>query len=59
MDEERSRTLHRALADERRQRIVDELGAASSGVDAHELAARLDLHANTVRRHPASSRTPG
>jgi predicted ArsR family transcriptional regulator len=51
MDEEGSRTLHRALGDRRRQRIVDELGAAASGLDAHELAARLDLHANTVRWH--------
>jgi predicted ArsR family transcriptional regulator len=44
-------SLHRALADEGRRRIVDELRDASAGLDAHELAERLDLHANTVRWH--------
>ena len=43
--------LHRALADEHRVQIVDELRRAPRGLDAHELARRLGLHANTVRWH--------
>jgi predicted ArsR family transcriptional regulator len=43
--------LHRALADERRVRIVDELRSARSGLDASELGKRVGLHANTVRFH--------
>jgi predicted ArsR family transcriptional regulator len=43
--------LHRALADEHRARIVDELRRAPHGLDAQELAQRLGLHANTVRWH--------
>lgn len=43
--------LHRALGDERRSRIVEELRASASGLDAHELARRLGLHVNTVRWH--------
>ncbi len=43
--------LHRALADERRARIVDELTAARDGLDVQELGRRLGLHANTVRFH--------
>ncbi len=46
-------SLHRALADERRVRIVAELREAPDGLDAHELARRLGLHANTVRWHLA------
>jgi len=46
-------SVHRALADERRVRIVDELRGAPDGLDAHELARRLGLHANTVRWHLA------
>jgi predicted ArsR family transcriptional regulator len=42
---------HRALADERRERIVEELRAAEAGLDAPELARRLGLHANTIRWH--------
>jgi len=42
---------HRALADESRARIVDELRAERDGLDAHELGRRLGLHANTVRWH--------
>ena len=45
--------VHRALADERRARIVDELREHPKGLDAHELAARLELHPNTVRWHLA------
>jgi predicted ArsR family transcriptional regulator len=44
-------TRHRALADERRVRIVQELRGADGGLDAAELASRLDVHANTVRWH--------
>jgi predicted ArsR family transcriptional regulator len=63
---------HRALADERRSRIVEELRSQASGVDVHELGQRLGLHPNTVRWHlgiladagivtarRARSRTPG
>lgn len=42
---------HRALADERRERIVEELRTAETGLDAPELARRLGLHANTIRWH--------
>jgi predicted ArsR family transcriptional regulator len=44
-------SVHRALADPRRARIVDELDAAPGGLDVSELARRLGLHANTVRFH--------
>jgi predicted ArsR family transcriptional regulator len=43
--------IHRALADKQRVRIVDELQGAPTGLDAHELAERLALHANTIRWH--------
>jgi predicted ArsR family transcriptional regulator len=65
-------TRHRALADERRIRIVEELREAPDGLDAPELGRRLGLHANTVRWHlgiladagivgscPAPRATPG
>jgi len=42
---------HRALAGERRARIVAELEAAPEGLDAAELGRRVGLHANTVRWH--------
>ena len=44
-------TLHRALADDRRARIVSELESAGEGLDATELGARVGLHPNTVRWH--------
>jgi predicted ArsR family transcriptional regulator len=44
-------SVHRALADERRARIVDELRQNPGGLDAHELARRLELHPNTIRWH--------
>jgi predicted ArsR family transcriptional regulator len=44
---------HRALADEHRVRVVDELRGAPDGLDAHELARRLGLHPNTIRWHLA------
>lgn len=42
---------HRALADERRRRIVEELRSQPDGLDAAELARLLELHPNTVRWH--------
>jgi predicted ArsR family transcriptional regulator len=48
--EQRS-VVHRALGDERRARIVEELGDARTGLDAAELARRLGLHQNTIRFH--------
>jgi predicted ArsR family transcriptional regulator len=43
--------LHRALSDERRVQIVEELRGAADGLDVQELARRVGLHANTVRWH--------
>lgn len=51
MTEARETALHRALADERRARIVQELGEAPGGLDVQELAGRLGLHPNTMRWH--------
>ncbi|HST24499.1 MAG TPA: helix-turn-helix domain-containing protein [Gaiellaceae bacterium] len=64
--------LHRALADERRRQLVEELQGERSGLDVQELSRRLELHANTVRWHlgiladagivesrPAARTTPG
>lgn len=42
---------HRALADERRARIVAELGTAPGGLDLSELTRRLGQHPNTLRWH--------
>jgi predicted ArsR family transcriptional regulator len=42
---------HRALADERRVRILTELASSPDGLDAAELGRRVGLHANTVRWH--------
>ena len=44
-------SLHRALADPRRRRIVEELQGEREGLDARQLAAALGLHPNTVRWH--------
>lgn len=44
-------SLHRALADERRRQIVEELRTAPAGLDVAELARRVGLHQNTVRWH--------
>jgi predicted ArsR family transcriptional regulator len=65
--QERARVVHRALADERRARIVDELRRAPDGLDVHALAERVGLHQNTIRwhlgvladAHIVSSRTAG
>jgi predicted ArsR family transcriptional regulator len=46
-----SAAVNRALADEHRVRIVDELRGAPDGLDARELGRRLELHENTVRWH--------
>lgn len=43
--------VHRALADERRVRIVAELDTARAGLDAAEIGRRVGLHPNTVRWH--------
>jgi predicted ArsR family transcriptional regulator len=43
--------LERALTDERRARLADELRSAPAGLDVQELARRLGLHPNTVRWH--------
>jgi predicted ArsR family transcriptional regulator len=64
--------IYRALADERRSRIVEELRGERRGIDAQTLASRLNVHPNTVRWHlgilvdaglvvarRARSRTPG
>lgn len=51
--------VHRALADEHRARIVDELEREPDGLDVHELARRLALHANTVRWHLGILRDAG
>ena len=43
--------VHRALGDQHRARIVEELDRNPGGLDAHELSRRLELHPNTVRWH--------
>jgi len=54
-----STSEHRALADERRARIVKELQAAGRGLDTRELAAALSVHPNTVRWHLGILRDAG
>ncbi|HEU0304102.1 MAG TPA: helix-turn-helix domain-containing protein [Gaiellaceae bacterium] len=48
---EQPRTWHKALADDSRTRIVEELRDEPGGLDSHELGRRLELHPNTVRWH--------
>jgi predicted ArsR family transcriptional regulator len=43
--------IHRALADEHRARMVDELRRAPHGLDVQQLSVRLGLHPNTIRWH--------
>lgn len=43
--------VRRALADDHRVQIVDELRAAPDGLGVRDLARRLELHENTVRWH--------
>jgi predicted ArsR family transcriptional regulator len=52
-------SLNRALADDRRARLVDELRGEPDGLDVQELARRLGLHANTVRWHLGVLRDAG
>ena len=49
--EEHPTAIYRALADERRSRIVEELRSERRGIDAQTLASRLNVHPNTVRWH--------
>jgi predicted ArsR family transcriptional regulator len=44
-------TLHRALSDPSRVRILEVLQEAEAPLDARELGARVGLHLNTVRSH--------
>jgi predicted ArsR family transcriptional regulator len=46
-----STSLHRALADPRRVRVVEELEEHPDGLGVDELAGLVGLHANTVRWH--------
>jgi predicted ArsR family transcriptional regulator len=46
-------TVHRALADPRRARILAELDGAAEPLDSSELGRRVGLHPNTVRWHLA------
>lgn len=50
---DRATAVHRALASETRQRIVDRLRSAGDPVDASRLADELDMHVTTVRSHLA------
>jgi predicted ArsR family transcriptional regulator len=43
--------VHRALGDPTRVRILELLRGAERSLDASELAARIGLHANTIRSH--------
>ena len=44
-------TLHRALSDPSRVRILELVQQAETPLDARELATRVGLHVNTVRSH--------
>jgi predicted ArsR family transcriptional regulator len=44
-------SIHRALADERRARILAELESWPAALDATEIGRRVGLHPNTVRWH--------
>lgn len=44
-------TLHRALSDPSRVRILELVRQAEAPLDARELATRVGLHVNTVRSH--------
>ena len=72
IDPRNGTAVHRALGDDRRARIVQELESAGGALDANELGGRVGLHVNTVRwhlgilaragvvsYHPAPRRTPG
>ena len=49
--EEQPTAVYRALGDERRSRIVEELRGERHGIDAQTPASRLNVHPNTVRWH--------
>jgi predicted ArsR family transcriptional regulator len=53
MSDRNETSVHRALGDKRRVRIMAELREHRSGLDARELAGRLELHPNTIRWHLA------
>src|SRR5713226_4744666 len=44
-------TLHRALSDPSRVRILELLRQAEAPLDARELGTRVSLHVNSVRSH--------
>jgi len=44
-------TLHRALSDPSRVRILEVVQEAEAPLDAHELGTHVGLHVNTVRSH--------
>src|SRR5438093_9489008 len=44
-------TLHRALSDPSRVRILELVQQAEAPLDARELGTRVGLHVNTVRSH--------
>jgi predicted ArsR family transcriptional regulator len=46
-----SSAVRRALADEHRPRLLDELRGEPDGLDVRQLGRRLGLHPNTVRWH--------
>ncbi len=48
---ERERTLHRALGDPSRVRVLECLRSSPEPLDAAQVAERVGLHANTVRSH--------
>lgn len=49
----------KALGDETRYAMYQELASATGGLSTHDLAARLDLHPNTVRLHLERLREAG
>ena len=48
---QQSATLHRALSDPSRVRILEALQEAAAPLDTRQLGARVGLHVNTVRSH--------
>ncbi len=53
------RTVLKALADETRYAVYEEIATATTPLSASELAERLGLHANTVRLHLERLRETG
>jgi predicted ArsR family transcriptional regulator len=52
-------SVHRALAEERRARLVEELRGKPDGLDVEELSSRVGAHPNTVRWHLGILRDAG